>query len=104
MPPGFFCGHADTVPINIDYFENETALSLLSRPFKGLYEDVKRKLPWYGSDFKDAIHIQCLPATLFIFLATLTNNVTFGALLGQGTGNYMVSWESPLFIVLVLIF
>lgn len=53
--------------------------------------DIKRKAPYYLSDFKDAIHIQCLPSTLFIFLATLTNNVAFGALLGQGTGEYMVS-------------
>ncbi|KAL8603683.1 hypothetical protein ACOMHN_017180 [Nucella lapillus] len=58
-------------------------------PFSGLVKDIRRKVPFYVSDFKDALHIQCLPATLFIFLATLTNNVTFGALLGQGTGNYM---------------
>ena len=63
----------------------------LCRPFTGLVADIKRKLPFYLSDYKDAIHIQCLPATLFIFLATLTNNVAFGALLGQGTGEYMVS-------------
>lgn len=64
-------------------------LQLTLKPFNGLYYDVKRKAPFFLSDFKDAIHIQCIPAMLFIFLATLTNNVTFGALLGQGTGNYM---------------
>ncbi|XP_070211045.1 electrogenic sodium bicarbonate cotransporter 1-like isoform X2 [Littorina saxatilis] len=64
-------------------------LLMSCRPLAGLFADIKRKIPFYASDFKDAIHIQCLPATLFIFLATLTNNVTFGALLGQGTGNYM---------------
>ncbi|XP_076460475.1 electrogenic sodium bicarbonate cotransporter 1-like isoform X2 [Babylonia areolata] len=58
-------------------------------PFTGLVKDIRRKVPFYLSDFKDAIHIQCLPSMLFIFLATLTNNVTFGALLGQGTGDYM---------------
>ncbi|PVD31102.1 hypothetical protein C0Q70_10380 [Pomacea canaliculata] len=64
-------------------------LELSIRPFTGLIQDIKRKLPWFPSDFKDALHIQCLPATLFIFLALLTNNVTFGALLGTGTGSYM---------------
>lgn len=64
-------------------------LQLTWKPFDGLVQDLKRKAPFYLSDFKDAIHIQCLPSMLFIFLATLTNNVTFGALLGQGTGNYM---------------
>ncbi|KAL8617686.1 hypothetical protein ACOMHN_064940 [Nucella lapillus] len=64
-------------------------LQLSWRPFFGLWSDIKRKVPWYASDFKDAVHIQAIPALLFIFLATLTNNVTFGALLGQGTGDYM---------------
>jgi hypothetical protein len=53
--------------------------------------DIKRKLPWYLSDFKDALHIQCIASTIFLFLATLTPNVTFGGLLGQATEQYMVS-------------
>ncbi|KAK7500834.1 hypothetical protein BaRGS_00008078 [Batillaria attramentaria] len=64
-------------------------LIMSPRPLAGLFADIKRKAPFYLSDFTDAFHIQCLPAFIFIFLATLTNNVTFGALLGQGTGNYM---------------
>ncbi|XP_076467710.1 electrogenic sodium bicarbonate cotransporter 1-like [Babylonia areolata] len=68
---------------------DDPELQLSCRPLSGLWSDLKRKVPFYASDFKDAIHIQVLPAILFIFLATLTNNVTFGALLGQGTGDYM---------------
>jgi len=61
-----------------------------NRLFGGLIADVKRKVPWYLSDFKDALHIQCFASTIFLFLATLTPNVTFGGLLGQATDQYMV--------------
>ncbi|CAL1549175.1 unnamed protein product, partial [Lymnaea stagnalis] len=61
-----------------------------ARIFGGLVDDVKRKLPWYLSDFKDCLHVQCLASTIFLFLATLTPNVTFGGLLGQETEQYMV--------------
>lgn len=62
----------------------------LYRLFGGLIEDIKRKVPFYISDFKDGFHIQCLGAVLFMYLATLTPNITFGALLGQSTQHYMV--------------
>ncbi|KAL5007310.1 hypothetical protein ScPMuIL_016116, partial [Solemya velum] len=58
-------------------------------PFKGLYEDIKRKIPHYGTDFKDALHVQCLAAFVYVFLGTLTPNVTFGAVLGKATDDYM---------------
>ncbi|XP_076452517.1 electroneutral sodium bicarbonate exchanger 1-like [Babylonia areolata] len=63
------------------------------RLFGGLIADVKRKLPWYGSDFKDAMHIQCVASIIFLYLATLTPNVTFGGLLGQATDQYMGTME-----------
>ena len=62
----------------------------LFRLFGGLIADIKRKVPWYPSDFKDALHIQCVASTIFLFLATLTPNVTFGGLLGIATDQYMV--------------
>lgn len=62
----------------------------ICRLFGGLIADVKRKVPWFLSDFKDALHIQCVASTIFLFLATLTPNVTFGGLLGQATDQYMV--------------
>lgn len=52
--------------------------------------DIKRKIPWYASDFKDCLHIQCVASTLYLYLATLTPNVTFGGLLGIATQQYMV--------------
>ncbi|XP_046332973.1 sodium bicarbonate cotransporter 3-like isoform X1 [Haliotis rufescens] len=64
-------------------------LNLSCRPFLGLIRDIRRKAPFYMSDFKDAIHIQCIASFIYIFLATLTPNVTFGGILGQSTNQYM---------------
>ncbi|XP_045177681.2 sodium bicarbonate cotransporter 3-like isoform X2 [Mercenaria mercenaria] len=63
------------------------------RLFGGLLQDIKRKIPFYLSDFKDALHIQCVASFFFLFLATLTPNVTFGGLLGHATDNYMGTME-----------
>ena len=65
-------------------------VSLIFSPLSGLVNDIKRKIPWYGSDFKDSLHIQCLAAFVYVFLGTFTPNVTFGGLLGQATDQYMV--------------
>ncbi|XP_005327341.2 anion exchange protein 4 isoform X1 [Ictidomys tridecemlineatus] len=53
--------------------------------FGGLVQDVRRKAPWYPSDFLDALHPQCFSAVLYIYLATVTNAITFGGLLGDAT-------------------
>ncbi|XP_069892268.1 anion exchange protein 4 isoform X2 [Dipodomys merriami] len=53
--------------------------------FGGLVQDVRRKALWYSSDFLDALHPQCLSAVLYIYLATITNAITFGGLLGDAT-------------------
>ncbi|ELW54050.1 Anion exchange protein 4 [Tupaia chinensis] len=45
-----------------------------------------RKASWYPSDFLDALHPQCFSAMLYIYLATITNAITFGGLLGDATG------------------
>ncbi|GAB5566775.1 anion exchange protein 4 isoform X2 [Prionailurus iriomotensis] len=47
--------------------------------------DVRRKALWYTSDFLDALHPQCFSAVLYIYLATITNAITFGGLLGEAT-------------------
>lgn len=70
--------------------------SFLSQPsgcrlFGGLVRDIRRKAPWYRSDFSDALHIQCLSAVLCIYLATVTNAITFGGMLGDATANMQVS-------------
>uniref|UniRef100_A0A671VHI2 Anion exchange protein n=1 Tax=Sparus aurata TaxID=8175 RepID=A0A671VHI2_SPAAU len=60
----------------------------------GLVLDVKRKLPFFASDFYDALHIQSLSTILFIYLGTVTNAITFGGLLGDATENMQGVLES----------
>ncbi|XP_071380898.1 electrogenic sodium bicarbonate cotransporter 1-like [Centroberyx affinis] len=60
----------------------------------GLILDIKRKLPFFASDFYDALNIQSLSAILFIYLGTVTNAITFGGLLGDATDNMQGVLES----------
>ncbi|XP_051785507.1 solute carrier family 4 member 4a isoform X3 [Erpetoichthys calabaricus] len=60
----------------------------------GLILDIKRKCPYFASDFYDALNIQSLSAILFIYLATVTNAITFGGLLGDATENMQGVLES----------
>uniref|UniRef100_A0A671RTF7 Anion exchange protein n=1 Tax=Sinocyclocheilus anshuiensis TaxID=1608454 RepID=A0A671RTF7_9TELE len=60
----------------------------------GLILDVKRKAPFFFSDFYAALHIQSLSAILFIYLGTVTNAITFGGLLGDATENMQGVLES----------
>ncbi|XP_073716772.1 LOW QUALITY PROTEIN: electrogenic sodium bicarbonate cotransporter 4 [Misgurnus anguillicaudatus] len=60
----------------------------------GLVLDIKRKLPWYLSDFYEGFHIQSISAVLFIYLGCITNAITFGGLLGDATDNYQGVMES----------
>ncbi|KAG9490888.1 hypothetical protein GDO78_006299 [Eleutherodactylus coqui] len=55
--------------------------------FGGLIKDVRRKAPWYWSDYYDALNLQCFASILFIYLATVTNAITFGGMLGDATDN-----------------
>ncbi len=66
-------------------------LFLMIRLFGGLINDVKRKLPWYLSDFKDALVLQSIASIFFLYFACLTPIITFGGLLGDATGNNIVS-------------
>ncbi|KFQ37645.1 Electrogenic sodium bicarbonate cotransporter 1, partial [Mesitornis unicolor] len=69
-------------------------LERTGRLFGGLLRDIQRKAPWYGSDFCDGLHPQCLSAVLYIYLATVTNAITFGGMLGDATANMQGVLES----------
>ena len=69
--------------------------------FGGLIRDIKRKRPWYLSDFKDALAVQSLASIAFMYLATLVGIVTFGGLLGDVTENSMASIEAIIAATLV---
>ncbi|XP_001504237.3 anion exchange protein 4 [Equus caballus] len=64
------------------------------RLFGGFVQDVRRKASWYPSDFLDALHPQCFSAVLYIYLATVTNAITFGGLLGEATNGAQGVLES----------
>jgi hypothetical protein len=58
----------------------------------GLMEDLRRKLPWYCSDWKDGFHLKALGAILVLFLACFTPAIAFGGLMDKVTkGNIGVS-------------
>ena len=64
------------------------------RLFGGLINDIKRKKPFYLSDFKDSLSPQCIASWLFLYFACLTPIVTFGGLLGAATGQRLAAIES----------
>ncbi|XP_043256739.1 electroneutral sodium bicarbonate exchanger 1 isoform X3 [Colletes gigas] len=72
----------------------ESGLSRSGRLFGGLVNDVKRKVPFYLSDFKDALAIQCVASFIFLYFACLSPIITFGGLLGEATGKNMAAMES----------
>ncbi|XP_073214191.1 anion exchange protein 4 [Lepidochelys kempii] len=69
-------------------------LQRTGRLFGGLVNDIRRKAPWYWSDFYDALNVQCFSAILYIYLATVTNAITFGGMLGDATDNMQGVLES----------
>lgn len=65
-------------------------LPCLCRLFGGLVLDVKRKAPWYWSDYRDALSLQCLASFLFLYCACMSPVITFGGLLGEATEGRIV--------------
>ncbi|KAH8271057.1 hypothetical protein KR018_004917, partial [Drosophila ironensis] len=72
----------------------ESGLSRTGRLFGGLINDVKRKVPWYVSDYKDALSMQCVASWIFLYFACLSPIITFGGLLSEATGKHMAAMES----------
>ncbi|XP_060517563.1 sodium bicarbonate cotransporter 3 [Cylas formicarius] len=90
----------EKVPEEVDEEEEEQRLreeSGLARTgvlFGGLKNDLKRKAPWYWSDFKDALAMQCIASWIFLYFACLSPIITFGGLLAEATGRNMAAMES----------
>ncbi|MEQ2247221.1 Sodium bicarbonate cotransporter 3, partial [Ilyodon furcidens] len=62
--------------------------------FGGLVLDVKRKAPFYWSDIKDSLNLQCLASVLFLYCACMSPVITFGGLLGEATKGNISAIES----------
>ncbi|XP_014879494.1 sodium bicarbonate cotransporter 3-like isoform X1 [Poecilia latipinna] len=69
-------------------------LQRTGRIFGGLVNDVRRKVPFYWSDIKDALSLQCLASVLFLYCACMSPVVTFGGLLGETTHGRIGTMES----------
>lgn len=54
----------------------ESGLSRTGKWFGGLVNDIKRKKPFYLSDFKDALSLQCVASWIFLYFACLSPIIT----------------------------
>ncbi|KAL7299340.1 hypothetical protein TKK_0007915 [Trichogramma kaykai] len=57
------------------------------RPFGCLINDIKRRYPFYASDFTDGLSSSCLAAAIFMYFAALCTAITFGGLMSDKTHN-----------------
>ncbi|XP_058868878.1 sodium bicarbonate cotransporter 3-like isoform X8 [Acipenser ruthenus] len=69
-------------------------LQRTGRLFGGLVLDIKRKKPFFLSDIKDALNLQCLASILFLYCACMSPVITFGGLLGEATKGNISAIES----------
>lgn len=72
----------------------ESGLARSGRLFGGLLDDLRRKRPWYWSDFREAVSVQCVASWIFLYFACLSPIITFGGLLSEATGKNMAAMES----------
>ncbi|XP_069509506.1 electroneutral sodium bicarbonate exchanger 1 [Ambystoma mexicanum] len=90
VPNGNIC-HVDPEP---EQEHSGPELQRTGRFFGGLVVDIKRKAPWYFSDFKDALSLQCIASFLFLYCACMSPVITFGGLLGEATEGRISAIES----------
>lgn len=57
-------------------------------PGSGMYRDVRRRLPYYLSDWTDAWNYRVVPATWMIFFANVLPGIAFSLDLIETTGQY----------------
>lgn len=70
---------------DINNTPTEPEEGLYEKPGVGIIRDLKARLPFYKSDFKDGFNAQCLAATMFLFFACLAPAIGFGGLFGVAT-------------------
>ncbi|CAH2103224.1 unnamed protein product [Euphydryas editha] len=77
--------------------EPDDPLSKSGRLFGGVIRDMKRRYPYYLSDFRDALNGQCAAATIFMYFAALSSAITFGGLLAEKTNRQIGISETLVF-------
>ncbi|XP_036387937.1 electroneutral sodium bicarbonate exchanger 1 isoform X1 [Megalops cyprinoides] len=94
--PGMPNGMACQVEIESQGEHHGPELQRTGRLFGGLILDVKRKAPFYLSDFRDGLSLQCVASFLFLYCACMSPVITFGGLLGEATEGRISAIESLL--------
>jgi len=62
--------------------DKDDPLRRTKKPWGGLVNDIKRRLPFYKSDFSQGLNLQCVASAIFIYFAALSAAITFGGLMG----------------------
>ncbi|XP_032368782.1 electroneutral sodium bicarbonate exchanger 1 isoform X2 [Etheostoma spectabile] len=94
--PGVPNGGAFQVEEELHAEHHGPELQRTGRLFGGLILDIKRKAPFYLSDFKDGMSLQCVASFLFLYCACMSPVITFGGLLGEATEGRISAIESLL--------
>ncbi|XP_037107897.1 electroneutral sodium bicarbonate exchanger 1 [Syngnathus acus] len=94
--PGVPNGTAYQVEEEQQHEHHGPELQRTGRLFGGLIMDVKRKAPFYLSDYKDGLSLQCVASFLFLYCACMSPVITFGGLLGEATEGRISAIESLL--------
>lgn len=63
--------------------DKDNPLKRTKKPWGGLVNDIKRRLPFYKSDFLQGLNMQCFASAIFIYFAALSAAITFGGLMGK---------------------
>jgi HCO3- transporter family len=72
-----------------------TATTKIYEPFGvGVSADIKKKLPFYRSDFTDGFNLKTVSSVFFLFYACIAPAVAFGGLLGRATNGAMGTIET----------
>lgn len=72
-----------SVPSKAKLSRDELAKS--TRPFEGLWQDIRRRAPYFVDDFVQGLQSKCISSVLFLFFACLAPAVTFGGIMGLAT-------------------
>ncbi|XP_064408479.1 electroneutral sodium bicarbonate exchanger 1 isoform X2 [Latimeria chalumnae] len=92
--PGIPNGNICHVEPEVHEEHSGPELQRTGRLFGGLVWDVKRKITWYWSDYRDALSLQCVASFLFLYCACMSPVITFGGLLGEATEGCISAIES----------
>ena len=90
----------DIVNENEEHFDE--TLMFTGRFGGGLIDDIKRKMIFYISDYKDGLNFQCISSVLFMYFACLSPIITFGGLLGAATDQNMVNLKFSMYFFCIV--